>query len=79
MESETRSALWFEDKKLDELENFLRGRKTTMELARDVKILEEGALKSEIDAIDAQIHEMALRLERLDRGLPEEVGENKRD
>ena len=51
----------------------------TMELARDVKILEEGALKSEIDAIDAQIHEMALRLERLDRGLPEEVGENKRD
>jgi len=79
VESETRSALWFEDKKLDELENFLRGRKTTMELARDVKILEEGALKSEIDAIDAQIHEMALRLERLDRGLPEEVGENKRD
>lgn len=79
VESETRSALWFEDKKLDELENFLRGRKTTMEQARDVKILEEGALKSEIDAIEAQIHEMALRLERLDRGLPEEVGENKRD
>lgn len=72
VDSEIRSALWFEDKKLDELAKFLFDKKTTAEKARDVKQAEEDRLKSDADSVDDQIRNLATRLERIDRGLPEE-------
>jgi len=72
VDSEIRTAFWFEDEKLDELEKFLRDRKLTTEQVRDSKQVEEGSLKSEVDSLEESIRNLALRLERIDRGLPEE-------
>jgi len=69
VDSEFRSALWFEDEKLDELEKFLRDRKLTTEQVRDSKQAEEDSLKSEVDSLEETIRNLALRLERIDRGL----------